>query len=323
VASPAKWDYLDSITPQLPVSWYVDRQIFDTEQRLLFDDGIGYVGHELMVPQVGSYHTIGWMDDGWMLVRSDTGVGLLSNVCRHRQAMMLEGRGVTRNIVCPIHRWSYNLRGNQIAAPHFDDNPCRNLPVRPLTNWQGLLFAGQRDIAAELADFGLAREFDFSGYTYQTTWIEDYPINWKTFIEIYMELYHVEAFHPGLKGFVDARQFEPDDWQFAPTWSNQIMRLHAAPDRSNSEAYRKYWAAVPGRGGRGTSSSSTTRPTCSSRGRRSSSCTRRPTSRAPRRMARSSSTSTGDGGPCTAAASRTPARIRSLSRPAWSISTTG
>ena len=44
-------------------------------------------------------------------MRNANGIEVLSNVCRHRQALMLHGRGsVTRrhadNIVCPLHRWT-------------------------------------------------------------------------------------------------------------------------------------------------------------------------------------------------------------------------
>ena len=96
---------------QLPMSWYVDAEVFAQEKRQLFDAGAQYVGHELMVPNVGDYHTLAWMEHAQMLVRNPAGVALLSNVCRHRQSIMLEGRGNARNIVCPVHRWTYGLDG--------------------------------------------------------------------------------------------------------------------------------------------------------------------------------------------------------------------
>src|SRR5262245_64171214 len=92
--------------PQLPVDWYFDPAMFARELKL-FAAGANYVGHELMVPNVGDYHTLGWMDHSKVLVRNAQGVELLSNVCRHRQSIMLEGRGNLENIVCPLHRWTY------------------------------------------------------------------------------------------------------------------------------------------------------------------------------------------------------------------------
>ena len=71
-----------------------------------------------------------------MLVRNQDGIELLSNVCRHRQAKMLSGRGSTSNIVCPLHRWTYNLKGELIGAPHFGETPCLNLSGTPLQNYE-------------------------------------------------------------------------------------------------------------------------------------------------------------------------------------------
>ena len=117
---------------QLPMSWYFDPAIFEREKKLAFEAGPNYVGHELMVPQAGDYHTLKWADDAWMLVRNESGVELLSNVCRHRQAIMLGGRGNARNIVCPVHRWTYDLKGELLGAPHFGESPCVKLRSKPL-----------------------------------------------------------------------------------------------------------------------------------------------------------------------------------------------
>src|SRR5215210_5639162 len=88
---------------QLPVSWYFDERVFELEKKRLFEAGPTYVGHELMVPNVGDYHSLGWRNDGHVLVRNGSGVELLSNVCRHRQSILLQGRGNAQNIVCPLH----------------------------------------------------------------------------------------------------------------------------------------------------------------------------------------------------------------------------
>ena len=125
--------------PQLPVSWYFDPEIFEKEKKLLFQAGANYVGHELMVPKVGDYHTLAHTDHSQVLVRNGSseheGIELLSNVCRHRQAIMLEGRGNTENIVCPLHRWTYDLKGELLGAPFFPETPCVKLHSTPLLNW--------------------------------------------------------------------------------------------------------------------------------------------------------------------------------------------
>src|SRR6476619_4438030 len=149
---------------QLPVSWYFDPKIFELEKKLLFDAGANYVGHELMVPNVGDYHTLAHTDHSKVLVRNEAGVELLSNVCRHRQSIMLQGRGNAQNIVCPLHRWTYDLKGQLLGAPRFESQPCVKLASAPLTSWNGLLFTGPRDPRKDLARITTMADWNFDGY---------------------------------------------------------------------------------------------------------------------------------------------------------------
>ena len=126
---------LRQATTQFPVAWYCDPRVLEAEQRFLFAQSPSYVGHELMVPNPGDFHVLGGRGDAQMLVRNADGIELLSNICRHRQAMMFNGRGNARNIVCPIHRWTYDLKGELLGAPHFPEKPCLDLARTPLTNW--------------------------------------------------------------------------------------------------------------------------------------------------------------------------------------------
>ena len=93
-------------TSQLPVSWYFDPKVFELEQKLLFGTAPGYVGHELMVPNPGDYHALSWMDNGKVLVRNSRGIELLSNVCRHRQSILLE---VLSKTMILEHVWDYHF----------------------------------------------------------------------------------------------------------------------------------------------------------------------------------------------------------------------
>src|SRR3989442_1835145 len=130
---------------QLPVHVYFDEALLQRETAQLFKQGPHYAGHELQVPNVGDFATLPWENEGRMLVRNADGIELLSNVGRHRQALMLGGPGTTgrgnaHHIVCPLHRWTYDLKGELIGAPHFGETPCLNLSKTSLQNWNGLLF---------------------------------------------------------------------------------------------------------------------------------------------------------------------------------------
>src|SRR5258706_202345 len=225
---------------QLPVSWYFDPDIFAREKNLLFDGGSNYVGHELMVREVGDYQTLAWMDHAKMLVRNETGVELLSNVCRHRQSLMLEGKGNAQNIVCPLHRWTYDLKGELLGAPRFAESPCLRLPSTPLTNWNGLLFAGPRDPRQDLADFGCSDDFDFSGYVLDRIETTDYAVNWKTFVEVYLEVYHVDYLHAGLGNFADCDNFHV---RYGERNSVQVISAKKGFTAPGTPVYRKWQEA--------------------------------------------------------------------------------
>ncbi len=232
---------LGQSTSQLPVHWYFDREIYELEKRLLFEEGPGYVGHELMVPNVGDYQTLSWLGDARALVRNAGGIELLSNVCRHRQAVILKGRGTTRNIVCPLHRWTYALDGRLLGAPHFEKNPCLDLAKIPLSSWNGLLFAGKRNVARDLEALTVVPDLDFSNYMLDRIEIDEYACNWKTFIEVYLEDYHVEPFHPGLGRFVDVGDLR---WEFGDWYSVQRCGVNKRLSKPGSETYRRWHEQV-------------------------------------------------------------------------------
>jgi phenylpropionate dioxygenase-like ring-hydroxylating dioxygenase large terminal subunit len=210
---------------QLPIDWYFDPRIAQIEQNILFERGPGYVGHELMVPEPGDYRALDWMNNAKVLVRNQAGVQLLSNVCRHRQSIMLKGSGHAQNIVCPLHRWTYDMSGKLLGAPHFPGNPCLDLDKTALTGWNGLQFAGPRDPNADLASLGVLADLDFSGYKLDRVMRHEYSVNWKTFIEVYLEDYHVGPFHPGLGQFVNADDLK---WEFGNWYSVQTVGLNQA-----------------------------------------------------------------------------------------------
>jgi phenylpropionate dioxygenase-like ring-hydroxylating dioxygenase large terminal subunit len=228
---------LNESCSQLPASWYFDPEIYRLEEALFFKRGPGYVGHELMVPNIGDYHALEWLGNAHVLVRNADGIQLLSNICRHRQAIMLEGRGSARNIVCPVHRWTYALDGKLLGAPHFRRNPCLDLNRSRLASWNGLLFAGTREVAADLGGMEVASKLDFTSFVFDRVLIEEYACNWKTFIEVYLEDYHVEPFHPGLGNFVDVSDLR---WQFGHWYSVQTCGVRNALAKPGSPVYSRW-----------------------------------------------------------------------------------
>jgi choline monooxygenase len=230
-------EFLVPAKAQLPVWAYFDEALFHQEQEVLFRAGSGYVGHELMVPEVGDYFSLPAERHGRLLVRNARGLEVLSNVCRHRQALMLQGKGNTENIVCPLHRWTYDLQGKLLGAPHFAEQPCLNLSASPLQNWNGMLFGGKRDVARDLSSLGVRDDLDFSGHRLDHVEIHECYYNWKSFIEVYLEDYHVVPFHPGLGQFVNCDDLQ---WEFGDQYSVQTVGIHKSLERPGTPTYKKW-----------------------------------------------------------------------------------
>ena len=238
---------LQQAASQLPVHSYFDPVLFERETRLIFEPGPRYVGHALAVPNAGDYFALPQEAEGRALVRNAQGqVELISNVCRHRQAIMLKGRGSLQghgkghaggNIVCPLHRWTYAPGGQLLGAPHFAHDPCLNLNNYKLREWNGLLFQDNgRDVLADLQGMGEAATLSFEGYALDHVELHECNYNWKTFIEVYLEDYHVGPFHPGLGNFVTCDDLR---WQFGQEFSVQSVGV-APAFKPGSDVYKKW-----------------------------------------------------------------------------------
>jgi choline monooxygenase len=241
---------LQQASGQLPVTSYFDEALYQRELQTLFNNGPRYVGHVLSVPQVGDYFALPQENEGRALVHTPQGIQLISNVCRHRQAVMLKGRGnlndpakgMGGNVVCPLHRWTYAGNGQLLGAPHFQQDPCLNLQNYPLQEWNGMLFeANGRDIAKDMARLGPRSELDFTGYVLDHVEMHECNYNWKTFIEVYLEDYHVAPFHPGLGNFVTCDDLQ---WQMEEHFSVQTVGVANRLGKAGSPIYERWHQAL-------------------------------------------------------------------------------
>ena len=241
---------LQQAASQLPVTSYFDDALYQRELELIWQRGPRYLGHALAVPEPGDYHTLTHESEGRALLRTPRGIEVISNVCRHRQAVMLRGRGSVHgkpssggNIVCPLHRWTYSAgqhcqAGTLMGAPHFATDPCLNLKNYGVQAWNGLVFENNGyDVSRALAKLGPTGDLDFSGYVYDRTELHEVDYNWKTFIEVYLEDYHVGPFHPGLGNFVTCDDLR---WEFGPEYSVQTVGVAGKLGRPGSDVYRKW-----------------------------------------------------------------------------------
>jgi choline monooxygenase len=146
-----------------------------------------------------------------------------------------------------LHRWTYSggggaPAGTLLGAPHFPEDPCLNLNNYPLQEWNGLLFEKNGvDVSRQLAGMGPRAELDFSGMVLDHIELHECNYNWKTFIEVYLEDYHVGPFHPGLGNFVTCEDLR---WEFKENYSVQTVGVANRLGKPGSDVYKRWHAAL-------------------------------------------------------------------------------
>ena len=118
------------------------------------------------------HRSLEWLDHGKVSGqrrhrRANAGNWLMSNVCRHRQAIMLQGATSTaRRLPHP----SLDLRPGRATHRRaaFSQNPCLNLDKAALEPGTAC-FSGATLGQGHLAGMNVAREFDFSATSSTTS----------------------------------------------------------------------------------------------------------------------------------------------------------
>jgi phenylpropionate dioxygenase-like ring-hydroxylating dioxygenase large terminal subunit len=223
-----------------PSHFYFDDFILEKEKNLFKQNS--YLGHELFVKNLNDTYVIPQENDGKFLIHNKNGIECFSNVCRHRQATILSGSKPAANLVCPLHGWTYNTEGKLIAAPHFDECPEKDLKKYQIQNWNGMLFAKNNfDLVSHLNKINLVKNFSFTGYEFHSRVEHECNYNWKTFIEVYLDDYHVDPFHPGLGNFVDCSNLT---WQHDHMYSVQSVGIKNKLNTPGTPVYKRWHKAL-------------------------------------------------------------------------------
>ena len=96
-----------SETRTLPPAFYVSEEFLELEKQEIFLKEWLCVGRVEEIPKPGDYFASELLDEPLIVARGQDGkVRVLSNVCRHRSSVVVEGRGNSANFVCPYHAWT-------------------------------------------------------------------------------------------------------------------------------------------------------------------------------------------------------------------------
>lgn len=190
----------------MPAPFYTSAAMHAFELARLFRGEWHCVGRVDEFASPGDYRAFDLAGEPLLAIRGTDGVlRVLSNVCRHRATLLLEGQGRVPAIVCPYHAWIYATDGRLRKAPLmegsalFDAAACR-LPEIRAEAWNGFLYVNLDDDAPPLAPrlAGLdALAANFRMDAMKTVHVEEdrWAINWKGLVENFMEGYHLTPTH--------------------------------------------------------------------------------------------------------------------------------
>ena len=216
----------------VPAPFYTDPAIFAEERDKIFARTWQVVGHAHQLAKPGDFFTTELLGEPLLLVRGAQGeLRGFYNVCRHRAGPPAEGCGSRKLFRCGYHGWTYGLDGSLISAPEvegvqdFKPEEFALVPVRA-EQWSNLVFVNLYPDAQPLMQslgalpqqagrFGFERMKLFERRTY------DMKCNWKTYVDNYLEGYHLPSVHPGLNRELDYNAYVVEPYaqhvrQFSP-----------------------------------------------------------------------------------------------------------
>jgi choline monooxygenase len=216
----------------IPAPFYTDPQLFARERDRIFARTWQVVGHRDQLIKPGDFFTTQLMDEPLLLVRGAQGeLRGFYNVCRHRAGPPAEGCGSRKLFRCGYHGWTYGLDGLLISAPEFEGQAgfdAKEFALAPVRaeEWFNLIFVNL-DVGAESLVKSMGRlplqaeRFGFAGMKLFERRTYDMKCNWKTYVDNYLEGYHLPSVHPGLNRELDYNAYTVEPYekhvrQFSP-----------------------------------------------------------------------------------------------------------
>ena len=203
----------------LPAPFYVGQEMNTIDQQAVFNKHWQYVCHISQIADLGDFVVSVLGQLPIILVRTEQGIRGYHNVCRHRAGPIAHcsGKGA-KQLRCRYHGWTYNLDGSLRTATEmkdvedFDISQIR-LPSLQVREFEGLVFAAVED-APDFDEYvqGIAERLAQSGYKLADLQFHqhlsyDIDCNWKTYVDNYLEGYHVPHVHPELNKLLDYRSY--------------------------------------------------------------------------------------------------------------------
>ena len=204
----------------LPPEAFTSEAFLALEYERLFPRHWVFVGHGHDIPRGGDVKPLTIAGLPLLLVRHQDGeVRAFHNVCRHRGRKVIDTAcSNQRVLVCPYHRWAYNLDGELQVTPHFGGLKVHNVEgfdptqfgLRPVrcVEWHHWILINLDGEAPPFHEYVKPMQQRIENWPFRA---KEYGLeslqhvgridfgaingNWKIVVENYIEPYHVPWVH--------------------------------------------------------------------------------------------------------------------------------
>jgi choline monooxygenase len=216
----------------LPAELYVDPAVLAAEKERIFARTWQVVGHRDQVAHPGDYFTCEVAGEPLLIARGNDGqLRGFFNVCRHRAGPVAQDCGSRKVFRCVYHGWTYALDGSLLHSTEmegvegFRHEEFGLAPVR-CEEWFSLVFINldpkAEPLAASLGELPRhAERFDLPAMRLFERRTYEMKCNWKTYVDNYLEGFHLPTVHPGLNRELDFQAYTVEPYaghvrQFSP-----------------------------------------------------------------------------------------------------------
>jgi choline monooxygenase len=189
------------------------------------------------------------LSEKYILTKTDK-YQLLKNCCLHKNAKLaVDKENVKRNtIICPIHYWSYNMKGDLINAP-FSNVDCKSTQLsikskQDVFEVKNILVTNE-NLYNELNKSDFLKDFDLSKYSLLKTDFQAMKGNWKEYGVVFNDSNHVKFFHTDMNQILDSESIE---WERSKNYTAHRMKFKPNWMLNDDNTFTKYYKLLQQKG---------------------------------------------------------------------------
>ncbi len=210
-----------NVSHSIPFKCYSNSEIFKFELSNIFKSNWIGVGHLKNLAKQGDYYCKNILDKNFIFIRDKNLVlRAFLNTCRHRGAKLLKDSGNTNVIRCPFHSWAYGLDGKLVASPKMNElqdfikSDYGLIEFKTLEVLGFIFICFEKNVISQnefLDNFEeIHSPWPFKDLVATRTRTFNVKCNWKIFLEVFNEHYHLPYIHPDTIGDIYNDPNPPD-----------------------------------------------------------------------------------------------------------------